>query len=536
MNNEGPPTILIYDTTLRDGTQGEGITFSVSAKLRMAEKLDQFGIDYIEGGWPGSNPRDMAFFEAAKSLKLQHARLVAFGSTRRAQVRVQDDPQIQLLLQADTPTITLFGKTWLLHVTEVLRTTPEENLAMIEDSVRFLTEQAKEVIYDAEHFYSGYLDNPEYALQTLQAAARGGARWLVLCDTTGGMMIDDLHDITADIHEHFPSHKLGFHGHNDAGLGVGLSLVAVQAGATMVQGTINGYGERNGNANLTTIIPNLALKMGYTLHCQANLRKLCDLAEFTAEMANLPLDAKAPYVGTSAFAHKGGVHADAAAKVARSYEHIDPAQVGNRQRILVSDLSGRANLIMKAKEIGIHLDKDNAALKPLLEELKQREFRGHEFEAADASFELLLAKWLKAQEAFFELLSYRVIVERDERHDELVSEATVKLKVKGEIHHEVAEASGPVGALDHALRKALKKAYPQIDTIRLCDFKVRILDSGQGADARIRVQVDSTDGQHYWGTVGASDNIIEASWEALQDSVEYKLLKGWKTQESEDKG
>ena len=458
-------------------------------------------------------------------MKLHHAKLVAFGSTRRAQVKAEDDPQLQLLLEADTPAVTIFGKTWLLHVTEVLRTTPEENLAMIEDSVRFLTQQGKDVLYDAEHFYSGYLDNPAYALKTLEAAVRGGASWLVLCDTTGGMMVNELRDITSKVVEHFPQHNIGFHGHDDSGLGVAVSLASVQAGATMVQGTINGYGERNGNANLTTIIPNLGLKMGYPMHCRDHMEKLRELAQFTAELTNLSLDRKAPYVGSSAFAHKGGVHADAAAKVARSYEHIDPAKVGNCQRILLSDLSGRANLILKAKELGIALDKDNDALKPLLEEMKEREFRGYEFEAADASFELLLAKWLDARQDSFELLGYRVIVERDEQHNELVSEATVKLKVKGDIHHEVAEASGPVGALDHALRKALQKAYPEIEEIQLCDFKVRILDSGEGADARIRVQVDSTDGKNYWGTIGASDNIIEASWEALKDSVEYKLNK-----------
>ena len=517
-------SIVVYDTTLRDGTQGEGIACSVADKIRVVKKLDEFGIDMIEGGWPGSNPRDKAFFEAVRDLELKHAKLAAFGSTRRAGVRTDEDPQIRGLLEADTPVVTVFGKTWMLHVTEVLHTTAEENLNMIEDSVRFLVEQGKEVIYDAEHFYDGYMDNPQYALETLNAAARGGAQWIVPCDTNGGMMVDDLYDITSDVVNHFPDHQIGFHGHNDCGLGVALSIVAIQAGAQMVQGTINGYGERNGNANLTSIIPNLSLKMGYSLQCEKNLTQLKRLSHFVAEMANLASDPKAPYVGNSAFAHKGGVHADAAAKVARSYEHIEPARVGNHQRILVSDLSGRSNLKMKAEELGISIEKTAEELKPLLEEIKQLEHQGYSFEAADGSFALLLSRYLKGHKPSFELISYRVIVEYDETHGEIVSEATVKIKVDGSIHHEVVEGNGPVAALDHALRKALKKSYPSIDTVKLCDYKVRILDSKEGTDARIRVQVDSTDGKNLWATVGASENIIEASWEALRDSVEYKLM------------
>jgi 2-isopropylmalate synthase len=517
--------ILIYDTTLRDGTQGEGVSFTVSAKLRVAEKLDQFGIDYIEGGWPGSNPRDMTFFEEAKQLKLKHAKLAAFGSTCRANVAAAEDAQLQTLLQAETPVVTIFGKTWLLHVTEIIRTTAEENLRMIEDSVRFLVESGREVIYDAEHFFDGYTDNPDYAMQTLAAAARGGANNLTLCDTNGGMLVGQLQGIVAKVKETFPQCVIGVHCHNDSGLGVAVSLGGIEAGAGMVQGTMNGVGERNGNANLTTIIPNLLLKMDRQLNCATNLSKLRDLSLFVDEMANRESDSKAPFVGASAFAHKGGVHADAAAKVARSYEHIDPALVGNRTRVLVSDMSGRSSIMMKAREIGVNLEARSPELKSFLAELKELEFRGYEYEAADASFKLLLSRFLQGRAERFDLEGYRVMVSHRPDTNQTVSEATVKVRIDGETHHTVAEASGPVGALDHALRKALAPAFPSINSIELTDFKVRILESEQGADAIIRVWIESTDGHEIWGTVGASDNIIEATWEALVDSMEYKLMR-----------
>ncbi len=516
--------ILIYDTTLRDGTQGEGVSFTVSAKLRVAEKLDQFGIDYIEGGWPGSNPRDMSFFEEAKHLKLKHAKLAAFGSTRRAKVKASEDPQLALLLKAETPVVTIFGKTWLLHVTEILRTTPEENLAMIEDSVRFLVEAGREVIYDAEHFFDGYKDDPEYALKTLAAAARGGASNLTLCDTNGGMLVNELMEVVKTVRETFPETPIGMHCHNDSGLGVAVSLGGIDAGAVLVQGTMNGVGERNGNANLTTIIPNLALKMERPLSCGANLSKLRDLSLFVDEMANRASDTKAPFVGASAFAHKGGVHADAAAKVARSYEHIDPDLVGNRTRVLVSDMSGRSSIMMKAREIGLELDPRAPELKDFLAELKELEFKGYEYEAADASFKLLLNRFLRGKQEHFELIGYRVMVSHQTTTGRTVSEATVQIRVNGQTHHTVAEANGPLGALDHALRKALSPVFPSINAVELTDFKVRILESEKGADAIIRVQIESTDGKSIWGTVGASDNIIEAAWEALLDSVEFKLL------------
>ncbi|HVU25941.1 MAG TPA: citramalate synthase [Opitutus sp.] len=520
MNNNA---VKIYDTTLRDGTQGEGISFSVADKLLIAERLDQFGVDYIEGGFPGSNPRDISFFAEAKKLKLEHAKLAAFGATRRAGVKPEEDAQLRTLLESEMPVLTIVGKTWLLHVNEILRTTPEENLAMIEDSVRYLVAQGREVIYDAEHFFDGYLDDPDYALRTLDAAARGGASNLTLCETNGGKLVPEVARITAVAVARFGAGKVGVHCHNDSGLGVAVSLAGIDAGATLVQGTVNGYGERVGNANLTTILPNLFLKMGRTAHCAGNLAELRDLSLFFDELANLRPDPKAPFVGQSAFAHKGGLHANAAQKVARSYEHIDPGQVGNRTRVLVSDMAGRSSLVLKAKELGLELDEKNPQMKGLIEELKEREFRGYEYEAADASFRLLVAKHLGQKRKFFDVENYRVIVERHEGR--LWSEATVKLTVNGAEMHTVAEASGPIGALDKALRAALEKAYPQLREMSLRDYKVRILESSQGSGARTRVLIESGDGEDIWGTVGVSDNIVDASWEALRESVEFKLAQ-----------
>jgi 2-isopropylmalate synthase len=513
--------VKIYDTTLRDGTQGEGISFSVADKLRIAEKLDQFGVDYIEGGFPGSNPRDIAFFAEAKHLRLKHARLAAFGSTRRAGAKAAEDPQLRTLLDSGMPVLTIVGKTWLLHVTEILRTTPEENLAMIEDSVRYLVAQGREVIYDAEHFFDGYLADPDYALRTLEAAARGGASNLTLCETNGGKLVPEVARITAAAVARFGGDKVGVHCHNDSGLGVAVSLAGLDAGACLVQGTMNGYGERVGNANLTTILPNVLLKMGRTAHCAPQLGQLRELSLFFDELANLRPDPKAPFVGQSAFAHKGGLHANAAQKVARSYEHIDPALVGNRTRVLVSDMAGRSSIVIKARELGFELDEKSPAMKGLIDELKELEYRGYEFEAADASLRLLIAKHLGQRKAFFEVEAYRVIIERTAGG--LSAEATVKLKVNGRSVHTVAEGSGPVGALDRALRLALEPSYPQLGEMVLRDYKVRILESTQGTGARTRVLIESSDGRAIWGTVGVSDNIIDASWEALREAVEYKL-------------
>ncbi len=518
--------ILIYDTTLRDGSQAEGVSFTVAAKLRVAEKLDQFGVDYIEGGWPGSNPRDMAFFEQADDLELSHSKVAAFGSTRRANTPVEDDAQVKLLLEANTPVVTIFGKTWLLHVTEVLRTTPEENLAMIEDTVRFLKEQGKEVVYDAEHFYDGFLDNRDYALSTLRAAQNGGADFLTLCETNGGKLVTPFREITASVVDEFPDSAVGVHCHNDAGVGVAVSLAGVEAGAVLVQGTMNGYGERNGNANLTTIIPNLELKMGKSTNCRNHLPKLRDLSLFVDDATNLRSDIRAPYVGAASFAHKGGVHADAAAKSTRSYEHIDPAVVGNRTRVLVSDMSGRSSIMMKAKEMGMEVDGRSPEMKSFLEELKQLEFKGYEYESADASFDLLLRRFLRGENPAFEIIRFHVGVGSGKEGDETSSEATVKLRIDDEVRHTVAEGNGPVSALDHALRQALEKDFPYISQVRLVDFKVRILESNLGTDAITRVHIESTDGERTWGTVGVSDNVITASWEALVDSVSYKILLG----------
>ncbi|MES2697293.1 MAG: citramalate synthase, partial [Verrucomicrobiota bacterium] len=485
--------VKIYDTTLRDGTQGEGISFSVADKLLIAERLDNFGVDYIEGGFPGSNPRDITFFQEAKHLKLKHARLAAFGSTRRAGAKASEDPQLKTLLDSGMPVTTIVGKTWTLHVTEILRTTLEENLAMIEDSTRYLVAQGREVIYDAEHFFDGFKNDPDYALKTLAAALRGGASNLSLCDTNGGTLVDDFKTIVTRAVKEFGGDKIGVHCHNDSGLGVALSLAGVTAGAVLVQGCANGYGERVGNANITTVMANLFLKMGKTAHCAGNLGQLRDLSLFFDELANLRPDPKAPFVGQSAFAHKGGLHANAAQKVARSYEHIDPALVGNRTRVLVSDMAGRSSLALKAKEMGLELDEKRPEMKALIEELKEREFRGYEYEAADASFRLLVAKHTGQTKTFFEVESYRAMIER--HGDELWSEATVKLRVNGETVHTVAEENGPIGALDKALRLGLEKIYPQLREVKLRDYKVRILEGSTGAGSRTRVLIESGDGQ-----------------------------------------
>ncbi len=515
--------IKIYDTTLRDGTQGEGISFSVTDKLLIAEKLDQFGVDYIEGGFPGSNPRDITFFQEAQKLRLKHARLAAFGSTRRAGSRASEDQQLRTLADSGMPVLTIVGKTSLLHVTEILRTTPEENLAMIEDSVRFLVAEGREVVYDAEHFFDGYKSDSNYALRTLAAALRGGASNLSVCDTNGGTMVHEFEEIVRRIVSEFGAENIGVHCHNDAGLGVALSLAGVRAGASLVQGTVNGYGERTGNANLITILPSLFLKMGCTASCAPHLAQIRDLSLFFDELANLRPDTKSPYVGASAFAHKGGLHANAAQKVKSSYEHIDPALVGNRTRVLVSDMAGRSSIVLKARELGFDLDEKSPAIKTLIDELKEMEFRGYEFEAADASLQLLILRALGRSTSFFTVDGYRVIIER--HGGELWAEATVKITVNGQSYHTVAEATGPISALDRALRLALEKDFPQLGEMELRDYKVRILESNQGANSRTRVLIESGDRTGIWGTMGVSENIIDASWEALRTAVEFKLMK-----------
>ncbi|MEX0323334.1 MAG: citramalate synthase [Puniceicoccaceae bacterium] len=518
--------VLIYDTTLRDGTQGEGISFSAEDKILIAEKLDAFGIDYIEGGWPGSNPRDMVFFELAKKQEFQHAKVAAFGSTRRANLRAEEDPQLATLLEADTPVVTIFGKTWLLHVTDVLRTTAEENLAMIEDSVRFLKDAGREVIYDAEHFFDGYKDDPEYAIATLKAAAKGGAEWVVLCDTNGGSQLTWMQSVVASVVDEMGDVPVGMHCHNDCGLGVALSQAGVEVGARMVQGTQNGYGERIGNADLTTVMANLHFKTEFRFNADSNIHKLTELAHTVDTMANRVPDPKEPYVGKSAFAHKGGVHANAAQKVARSYEHIQPREVGNRQRILLSDMAGGSSVVMKAEEMGLDVQSKSPEMRAFIQQLKERESLGYEYENADASFKVLLAQHFHGLEDNFQLVSYRTISEVVRDKDENISEAVVKIRLvdEEEIKISVAESTGPVGALDHAMRIAFGAHFPELRNVQLIDYKVRILQTGLGTDSVTQVLILSGDGEKTWWTCGANPNIIEASWQALRDSYRFKLM------------
>ncbi|OQA24745.1 MAG: 2-isopropylmalate synthase [Verrucomicrobia bacterium ADurb.Bin345] len=515
--------IAIYDTTLRDGAQGEGISFSSVGKIRVAKKLDEAGVDYIEGGFAASNPKDMAFFHDIRKEKLTHAKVAAFGSTRRAGKPVAEDPGTKALIEADTPVCTIFGKSWRLHVTEVLHTTEEENLKMIADTVRFLKEHGKEVIYDAEHFFDGYKDNAEYAIQCLVAAKQAGADMIVPCDTNGGSMPDEIAAITKEVIRAVGP-NVGIHVHNDCELGVANSLAAVRAGAVHVQGTINGYGERTGNANLCSIIPCLALKMGFGCLKEGSLKHLRELSLFVDEMANVRPNRKQPFVGESAFAHKAGMHVDAVRKVSKSFEHIDPETVGNERRILVSELSGTSNVFLKAVEMGLGLQRSSPEVKDILHELERMEKDGYEFEAAEGSFKLLVQKVLKKHRPFFTLEAFRVIVEKRDKDKPCLSEATVKLTVNGETELTVGEGDGPVDALNMALRAALTRFYPGIADVVLTDYRVRILDPETATAAKTRVLIESSDGKQEWGTVGVSGNIIEASWEALVDSVEYKLF------------
>ena len=513
----------LYDTTLRDGTQGEGFQLSVLDKLRIAERLDAFGIDFIEGGWPGSNPKDVEFFCEAKSLKLKHAKLAAFGSTRRANTPVGDDPQVALLLEAETPVVTIFGKSWELHVTEVLRTTVEENRAMIRDTVAHLVKHGREVMYDAEHFFDGYKDSPEHALSTLEAAAEGGAACLVLCDTNGGTLPDEIMQICAAVRERLPNVPFGIHTHNDCELAVANAVAAVKAGATQVQGTINGYGERTGNCNLTSVIPILQLKLGVPV--VSRLEKLRDLSYFVDDVSNNPHFARAAFVGRTAFAHKGGMHVNAVQKLARSYEHIEPASVGNEQNILVSELSGQSNILIKAGELGLPLEKGSAEASAVLKRVKELENEGYSFEAAGGSLELLIRRELGNHSRPFDLTEYHTSFRQYRDGHPPVCEATVKLMVDGTPELTVAEGRGVVNALDLALRKALLPFFPEISEVSLVDYKVRIIDSHDATAAKTRVLIVSTDGENNWGTVGVSENIIEASWLALVDGIDLFLQR-----------
>ena len=514
--------VEIYDTTLRDGSQGEGINFSVADKLRIAEKLDAFGVHYIEGGWPGSNPKDIEFFAEAKKKKFRNAKLAAFGSTRKKGVPVEQDDQVRLLIKAETPVVTIFGKTSMLHVKEVLRCTPEENLAMIADTVKFLKDHGKFVLYDAEHCFDGYKLDPDYAIATWQAAEKAGADMVVLCDTNGGCLPVEIAEITKVALGKLNC-PVGIHTHDDIGLGVANALVAIKTGAVQVQGTINGYGERTGNCNLTSVIPCIALKMKKNCVPEKSLPKLKELSQFVDEIANLRHNPRQPWVGSAAFAHKGGTHVNAVQKISASYEHIDPSLVGNQRSVLVSDLSGRSNIVMKAQELGFQLTNDTPELKQILHRVKELEGQGYEYEAAEGSLALLISQALKHREPSFAVETYHVSMRRDTR--ESICEATVRVRVGKTVHHEVAEGDGPVNALDAALRSALVKSFPQLKQVTLTDYKVRILNSDTGTAAKTRVLIESTDGKREWGTVGVNENIIEASLQALMDSMEYALLK-----------
>lgn len=516
--------LTLYDTTLRDGAQGEGVHFSLSDKLRLAEKLAAFGIHYVEGGWPGSNDKDREFFPEAKKLSWGACKLAAFGSTRRSGVSAANDPQIRLLLEAETPVITIFGKSWLLHVEKVLRTTPDENLAMIRDTVAFLKQEGREVIYDAEHFFDGHADNAGYALRTLETAAEAGADMLVLCDTNGGRLPSQISETVREVLTRLPGKRLGIHTHNDCGLGVANALAAVEAGVLQVQGTMNGYGERTGNCNLTTMLPLLELKLGKKILPSGNLGKLAELSGFVDELANLQHDPRAPFVGRTAFAHKGGMHVNAVNKLAASFEHIEPGLVGNRQRILVGELSGGANVAMKARELGLVLEEKAAPTREILAHIKRLEKDGYEFEAADASFELLVRRFLEKLPVPFRLDSYKVEVARVRPQAKETSKATVTVRVGKTARKTSASGDGPVNALDAALRKALLPSFPALRKMKLIDYKVRIVGSRGGTAARIRVLVQSTDGNREWGTVGVSTNILEASAHALTDAISYFLL------------
>ena len=516
------PQVEIYDTTLRDGSQGEGINFSVADKLRIAEKLDSFGVHYIEGGWPGSNPKDIEFFAQAKKRKFKNAKLAAFGSTRKKNTPVEQDDQVRLLIEAGTPVVTIYGKTSMLHVKEVLRCTPEENLAMIADTVKFLKDNGKFVIYDAEHAFDGFKLDSDYALATWQAAEKAGADFVVLCDTNGGCLPNEIAAITKTALGKLNC-KIGIHTHDDIGLGVANALAALETGAVHVQGTINGYGERTGNCNLTSVIPCVALKLKKTSVPVKSLAKLKELSGFVDEVANMRHNPRLPWVGAAAFAHKGGAHVNAVQKLASSYEHIDPSLVGNARNVLISDLAGRSNIVIKAQELGFKLTNDTPELKAILNRVKELENQGYEYEAAEGSLALLIGNALKHREPPFRVDAYHVSMRRDAK--ESVCEATIKVRVGSKRAQTVAEGDGPVNALDGALRLALAKFFPKLKRIELTDYKVRILDGVAGTAARTRVLIQSTDGKREWGTVGVSENIIEASLQALVDSMEFALMK-----------
>lgn len=515
--------VEIFDSTLRDGAQAEGISFSVEDKLKLVKTLDELGVDYIEAGNPGSNPKDIEFFERMRTIKLKTAKLTAFGSTRRRDAAVEDDKNVQSLLSAGTPVIAIFGKSWDFHVTRIIRTSLDENLKMISDTIAFFKKKGKEVIYDAEHFFDGYKANPEYAMKALQAAYEGGADCLVLCDTNGGAFPGEVFDVAKKVVEAFKV-KIGIHTHNDAGMAVANSIMAVEAGVSHVQGTYLGFGERCGNANLSTIIPNLQVKKGYICLSKDKLRNVTVAARKVAEISNITMNERDPYVGNSAFAHKGGMHIDAVSKAANSFEHVDPELVGNKRRFLMSEVAGRMTILEKIREISPSIVKESKETEAIINRLKELEHQGYQFEGAESTFELVIRKQLGKYRPFFELEAFKVINEQPSVTG-LSAQAIIKIKVEGKSEITAAEGDGPVHALDRALRKALEVFYPELSTVHLTDFKVRVIDSRSASAAKVRVLIESTDGESVWTTVGVSTDIIEASWIALVDSIEYKLIK-----------
>ncbi|MEX1028605.1 MAG: citramalate synthase [Paenibacillaceae bacterium] len=515
--------VSIFDTTLRDGTQGEGISLSVEDKLKIAQKLDELGIHYIEGGWPGSNNKDIEFFIRAKQLKLKTAKITAFGSTRRKDTLPENDLNLAKIIESGVSVATIFGKSWDFHVHTALQTTLEENLAMIYDSILYLKKQGMEIIYDAEHFFDGYKNNKEYALQTLEKAVAAGADWIVLCDTNGGSLPNEITEIVGNICSLFPT-PVGIHAHNDCELGVANSLAAVKAGASQVQGTINGFGERCGNANLSSIIPNLQIKMNYEVLSTDQLASLYMVSRYVNEIANVHMPVNQPFVGASAFAHKGGIHVSAIMRDSSTYEHIKPELVGNQQRVLVSELAGQSNLVFKAQELQLDINLESEQSRQMIQQIKQLEHEGYQFEGADASLELLLREAAGQQvKEIFTVESFKILVEKTAERA-VISEAIVKLKVQGETVYTAAEGNGPVNALDNALRKALSQFYPELNDMHLSDYKVRVIDEKDATAAKVRVLIESTDFLNSWSTVGVSENIIEASWKALIDSIRYALI------------
>jgi 2-isopropylmalate synthase len=516
---------FLYDTTLRDGTQTEDVSYTVENKIRISQLLDDVGIAYIEGGWPGSNPRDREFFERMKKVRMPNAKLVAFGMTARPNVIPSKDKQVINLASCGTNAVALVAKSWDFHVSHALKTSLSENIRMIERTIRYLKRHVDEVFFDAEHFFDGFMSNPDYALETVLAAENAGADWLILCDTNGGAIPYAVEHMTQQVRQKVKK-PIGMHMHNDGDLAVANSLAGIRSGATLVQGTINGFGERCGNADLISLAPLIGIKLGFTLKPKFKFDKLTHLSHTVYELANMQPYKHQPYAGASAFAHKGGMHVSAVAKNPRTYEHIQPELVGNTRRVLVSDLAGKSNILVKAQSFGINVDSKDKVVKKIVDRIKELENYGFLFEGAEASFELLMNEALGNRKSYFKLHGFRVIDSKRQEGEPPYAEATIKVEVDGQVEHTAANGNGPVNALDRALRKALEKFYPQLKSVELIDYKVRVLTGGDGTGAKVRVLIESSDGNERWGTVGVSDNIIEASWQALVDSIEYKLSHG----------